>query len=299
MGQGLNFSFVLDGREVWRCYGSDPGSLPADQRVFISDISGWMGEPGKARTEGRGARIRGGTVPLRRVGLDGRTISMSGWAEPPEGVDVDAWALQQPGRIFPSDTAEHTLVLYSWGHGCDVHAVVELDGECTFTASHGENLVEWHIPLHAPDIYLYGLFVGGTMVNRVDGVGLEWPLFAGDPPAVEWGVNTADTQVVLHNPGTIEAWPTVALSGNALSGARVSDGQGNVVEFSGPCTWDSPVTIDFASGEARRGGVSCTEQIIRRGFWRVPPESDVAPTVESRQSGTVVQADFRMTPRWL
>ena len=299
MGQGLLFALVRDGAEVWRAYGSDPGGLPEGRRVWVESVSGWMGEPGPARTEGRTSRRAGGSIPLRRVGLDGRTITLSGWAEPPSDTDIDGWALAQPGRIFPSDQDPHELVLWSRGHGVDVHALVELDGQCTFRPDHGTGLVDWQIPLHAPDVYLLGDETSALVHNSVDGVGLLWPLFDSDPPALQWGEAAEDLAEPLRNPGSVAVYPTVTVSGNALSGVRLSDGAGHTVTFTGACTYASPVVIDFGAGTARRGTADFSAQLTGRGFWQVPAGGVVLPVAESLQSGTTVQADFRLTPRYL
>lgn len=294
---GIVFHFELDGRRVLTAYGSDPGGLRGDDRVWVETVHGWMGEPGKPRVDGRAARLAGGSIPLSRVGLDGRTITISGWAEPDPGTGVDEWALLLPGRIWPADTRQHRLVLRSEGHGVDVWARVELDGQITATPSHASGLVDWSIPLHAVSPVLQGSRSAQAQESATPlGVGLVWPLFKHG--VIDWGEAALPAPQPLANRGSLEAWPVVTVSGNALSGVRIGDGAGRWAYYRGACLDAAPVTLDFATGRASVRGQTVTVPVTGR-LWSVPARGTVTPVVVPLQSGTTAVADFTLTARYL
>lgn len=291
----LVFEFVLDGRRVLTAYGSDPGNLRGDDRVWVEKVSGWMGEPGAPRVDSRATRLAGGTIPMSRIGLDGRTITLSGWAEPE--MDVDEWALLFPGKIWPADTKQHKLILKSHGNGVDVWAQVELDGQITATASHLTDKVEWSVPLHAVSPVLQGSTVAQAQESTAPtGVGLVWPLFKHG--VIDWGESDLPAPQTLVNKGSLEAWPKVTVSGNALSGVRIGDGAGHWAYYRGACLDAAPVTLDFATGRAQVRGRQVTIPVTGC-LWSVPARGTVTPTVVSLQAGTTAVADFELTARYL
>lgn len=295
MEEGLVFDFELDGRRVLTAYGSDPGTLRGDSRVWVETVHGWMGEPGAPRTDQRATRLAGGTIPLGRIGLDGRTITISGWAEPE--MDVDEWALLFPGRIWPADTKPHRLVLRSRGHGVDVWAHVELDGQITATADHGMDRVNWSVPLHAVSPVLLGSTAAQAQESAApQGVGLVWPLF--QHGVLDWGEADLPAPQPLFNRGSLEAWPVVTVSGSALSGVRLGDGAGHWAVYRGACLDVAPVTLDFATGMASVRGQPVTIP-IEGTLWSVPGRGTVQPVVVPLQSGTTAIADFSLTARYL
>lgn len=151
--------------------------------------------------------------------------------------------------------------------------------------------VAWSLQLYAADPHLYGREWRCQCRTADPGAGLRWPLFAPDG-SLDWGSYAGLRDGLLANAGTVDAWPTVVLSGTALSGCALSDGAGHEVVYRGPITTRSPVTIDFGVGQATVAGGDTTELVTGRGWWPVPAGGSVAPTVRSLQAGATLIADF-------
>lgn len=151
--------------------------------------------------------------------------------------------------------------------------------------------VEWELPLYAADPRLYGREWRCQCRTADPGSGLRWPLFDPDG-ALDWGTLSGLRDGLLANAGTVDAHPTVILTGNALSGCVLSDGAGHDVVYRGPVTTRSPVTVDFAAGRAEVAGGDTSALITGRAWWTVPPGGSVAPAVRSLQDGATLIADF-------
>ena len=234
------------------------------------------------------ARLSDGTVTsgIRRPG---RELTLEGtWFGPGE---VEARAFIDALDAIGADGAPVT-VRRTTGAG-ERHCVCVLDGGPKISATVEDTFarVVWALPLYAPDPHLYGHGWHCQARTADPGAGLMWPLFAPDG-LLSWGSYTGLRDGLLANAGTVDAWPTVVLTGTALSGCVLSNGAGREVVYRGPVSTRSPVTVDFAAGRATVAGGDTTELVTGRGWWSVPPGGTVAPTVRSLQAGATLIADF-------
>ena len=240
-------------------------------------------------------------VSSKKTDRLGDGVSQSGWRRPGREITVGGifFAADEAGsRAFITMLdglgADGRLMRLERHAGPDVRwCDARLDGDPKVTAVVEDDFgrVEWELPLYAPDPHLYGQERTVQATTPGDGYGLVWPLFGAG--ALDWGVNGPGGSGTLWNAGTVDAWPTVTVVGNAASGFVLGDGLGHEVVYRGAVTVQAPVTVDFAAGSAVQSGSDRGELLTGRGWWRVPANGGrVAPSVRSLQVGASCRANF-------
>lgn len=252
-----------------------------DNPIGIEDASlltrlvGWVGGVG-VDTE-KTKPLTDGVVlgPLRR---EGREITCAGVAVLDTPAQV--WALERhisgmfAGGMGVLETSQedHTGSVYS------LSAAVQLDGTIKVdTFVEPQPVVEWEIPLIAPDPCLYGPARTHTLTMTAEGVGLRFPWFApADAGFLEFGA-PAHRPPLLVNAGNAPAWPVYVVRGDLPQGFTIEQA-GRIVSFGEAVFAASPVTVDM-SGRVLVAGVDRTSAATVREWSAVPPGGTVVPTL--------------------
>lgn len=260
--------------------------------AFVSSSGvddGWGVDSTKVqRAGGRGATVSGWQRPGRELTIAGAWQGMDP-AEARRVIDTIR-AIGATGRTVTL-TRQTSLGLRS------IDTV--LDGEPDITAHLDDwsGVIEWKLPLYAPDPVWHAPPVEVQASTAGQDVGLVWPLFAPEG-LLDWGAVTSQ-EASIANPGSIDAWPTVTVRGLLPSGFIIADAAtGQRVVYRGAVTPTAPVTIDFAAGTATTPGGGSTELITARDWWTVPAAGTARPTLTSIQSGGSGAATITICPAW-
>lgn len=149
-----------------------------------------------------------------------------------------------------------------------------------------EGKIEWirqtdttalfRIEFYAPDPYIYG-YERTIHLNSTTyaGGGLVYPLSY----ALNYNVqNPVRDNLSVTNAGNVAAWPKFVVTGDYFSGFTITDGRFKRITFTGPVTYQSPVTIDTAKGTAMQDNTDRTAMLTERNWFSVSPEETLRPT---------------------
>lgn len=254
---------------------------PRDNPTGIEDVSlltrlvGWVGGVGvdTEKTE----PLTDGVVlgPLRR---EGREITIAGVAV--LDTPAQAWALERhiSGMLAGGMGVLETSQEDDTGSVHSLSAAVQLDGTIKVdTFVEPQPVVEWEIPLIAPDPCLYGRPRPHTLPMTSEGVGLKFPWFAPvDAGFMAFGTPAHQPPLLVNN-GNAPAWPVYEVRGDLPQGFTIEQA-GRTVSFGEAVFAASPVTVDMA-GRVLVAGVDRTSAATVREWASIPPGGTVAPAL--------------------
>lgn len=253
----------------------------ADSSSTLTRLDGWY-EPG-VRVEFV-ERVGDGSI-LGRAEWDGRELLIGGHVSGLSRVGVREWL-----RVLSVLAAPRTpAVLQVNDLGVTLSTEVVRTEKPRQVHSLEQGWVEWELPLHSPDPYLYGDPRQSTVLPLVAGTGHAWPAFQHVNPggmlAAEWGTgNKSGGPELIVNSGNATAWPVVTVSGDFPGGFRLTSGV-RAVEFGFAVFPASPVVVDMA-GSVWVGGAERSHWLRRREWISVPPDGSASIALDPLAGGT-------------
>ncbi|RBQ00071.1 hypothetical protein [Bifidobacterium xylocopae] len=267
-----------------RFSGSKTQPIPEDLGISQEGIEGWRSTPEAKvtlteRASGNGAH----DINPDAILYSARTVTLHWVALGDERVQVLAAldrALASAGtvvRLRVVDGSDDTYVSgyasvsadQAWHQGT-------MTGTLTVVCPRPERLA-WDAQsaqLMAPSSTSGGLSYGSA------GNGLVYPL--------DYGAASADqSQMLLRNSGTSRAYPVLTASGDWPEGVLLMWGEGRALEWRGRVWPGVPLELDCRSQTASMGGVDVSRGLVRRGFPRIEPGSDIMLRLLSAGGGWV------------
>lgn len=146
-----------------------------------------------------------------------------------------------------------------------------------------DTFASFKIDFIAPDPRKYGPARIWTIPGVNYSGGLELPLTF---PLIFTSESERSPEIqVVGNAGNADAWPIIEVEGDFPSGFQLTDGQGHIVEYSGPVSLPAPVIINFEEGWARQHGQDRTSNLTSRDWFPILPGQTIRPQLMYKDIG--------------
>lgn len=155
------------------------------------------------------------------------------------------------------------------------YATVGLEGKVEWVQQL-DNVASFRVEFYAPDPHIYGYERTILLKSTTDvGGGLSYPTAY---PLNYNEVNPSRQSLEVGNNGNAAAWPKFVVTGDYFSGFTITDGRRNRITYTGPVSYQDPVTIDTSKGAAFQGASDKSVMLTEREWFPVQPDQTIVPT---------------------